>query len=118
MVGAPRGRPENRWRYRLVGGRWWYWTPGERWSYFDGSRWVAYRGASDFDAKKVDPALLRLEAKEGTLGSRTWAQAGGGSSGAANSGGGSGAAWTMSGTRGSFGGGSSFATPATPPRGR
>jgi hypothetical protein len=97
---VPAGRPENRWRYRFASGRWWYWTPDLHWSYFDGSRWVAYRGAGGFSAEKVDPALLQLEAKEGVLGTRKWghpSQAGGG--------------WIMSGTRGSMGGASSVTAP-------
>jgi hypothetical protein len=108
------GRPENRWRYRFVRGRWWYWMPDRRWSYFDGNRWVAYRSAGGFSAERVDPALLHLETKEGVLGVRKWAQPKGQAAGV----GGApapGAGWTMSGTRGSIGGASSFA-PSPPPR--
>ena len=39
---APRGRPENQWRYRLYDGRWWYWTNDDNWSYFNGDAWVPY----------------------------------------------------------------------------
>lgn len=38
----PGGWEENRWRYRLYRGRWWYWTPARRWDYFDGRRWLPY----------------------------------------------------------------------------
>src|SRR5215469_3310159 len=69
------GRPENRWRYRFAQGRWWFWAPDRQWWYFDGGRWVPYREAGGFGAKKVDPALLRLEAKEGVLGPRKWGPA-------------------------------------------
>ncbi|HEX5470835.1 MAG TPA: hypothetical protein VFW73_03060 [Lacipirellulaceae bacterium] len=44
LFATPRGgRPENRWRYRLYRGRWWYWTPQRRWAYFDGRHWMPYR---------------------------------------------------------------------------
>lgn len=41
---APRGRPENNWRYRNENGRWWYWSPENRWSYWNGSRWTPFTG--------------------------------------------------------------------------
>jgi hypothetical protein len=66
------GQPENRWRYRYTNGRWWYWTRENRWSYFDGRQWIAAHGSSGLFARPVDPALLRLEAKEGVLGARKW----------------------------------------------
>jgi hypothetical protein len=106
------GQAENRWRYRFSQGRWWYWKPDHQWSYFDGSRWVPYRNAGGFGAKKVDPALLRLEAKEGVLGIRKWSQAGGMVAQAD-----AGLGWAVSGTRGSIGGApSSFTNPSPLPR--
>ena len=88
------GRPENRWRYRYANGRWWYWTAENRWSHFDGRQWVAARGASPYRDQPVDPALLRLEAKEGVLGARRWKKVPGGGQGGL----------PMSGTQGSAGG--------------
>lgn len=38
----PTGRPENRWRYRLYNGRWWYWANDRSWSFFNGDAWVPY----------------------------------------------------------------------------
>lgn len=136
------GQPENRWRYRYSNGRWWYWTAGNQWSYFDGNRWTAYRPTGGFMSQKVDPALLRLEGKEGTLGYKRWQHAGGGgagmsgtsgsvgggggqggrsmggTAGTARSGGaGAGAGFGISGTRGSMGGGASGSwtvSPSTP----
>jgi hypothetical protein len=104
------GRPENRWRYRFFRGRWWYWTPDNRWSYFNGSRWTPYRSSDRFMAQKVDPALLRLEAKEGPLGYKRWTQGGGAGPAAALGGGG----WSVSGTRGSIGGDPSGAFTISP----
>jgi hypothetical protein len=106
------GQPENRWRYRYSNGRWWYWTRDNQWSYFDGNRWTAHRPTGGFLSQKVDPALLRLEAKEGTLGYKRWQHSGGGA--AIGQGGGG---WAISGTRGSLGGaptGSWTFSPSTP----
>jgi hypothetical protein len=103
---APEGRQENRWRYRYFQGRWWYWTAANQWSYFNGSRWTTYRTSGDYLSKKVDPALLRLEAKEGTLGAKRWPHVGGGGSqgGAAGSAGQGYTGLPLSGTSGSIGG--------------
>lgn len=100
------GRPENRWRYRHSDGRWWYWRADNRWSYFDGRRWVAAR-SSGYRQEKVDPALLRLEAKEGILGRKKWAPVPGAAAGGL----------PMSGTQGSAGGnpGGSFTDPGGTP---
>jgi hypothetical protein len=107
------GRSENRWRYRFAQGRWWYWTPDRRWWYFEGSRWVPYREAGGYSPRKVDPALLRLEAKEGVLGTRKWTRRAGGAVAPVP-----GVDWAVSGTRGSIGGAptSSFTTPSPVPR--
>lgn len=97
---AKRGAPENRWRYRFSNGRWWYLTPERRWSYYDGSRWRPYTADPSSVRQPVDPALLRLERKEGSLGQRRWPRIGGGT---VWQGGGAGAL-PLSGTQGSIGG--------------
>lgn len=43
----PRGRAENRWRYRFHRGTWWYWTAGDSWARFNGDMWVPYTGQPD-----------------------------------------------------------------------
>lgn len=96
----PRGAPQNRWRYRHSGDRWWYWTPDNRWSYFDGSRWRLPGGKAGYVRRPVDPALLRIEYREGVLGQRKWPRRGSG--GAGNSGGAIGL--PLSGTQGPLGG--------------
>ena len=104
-VSRPHGLPANQWRYRFYAGRWWYWTAGHRWSYFDGNRWRMYAERTAFDRRPVDPALLRLEAKEGVLGRKRWPVTGGfGAGGAARGGSGGGASLPISGTQGSIGG--------------
>ncbi|HVX12471.1 MAG TPA: hypothetical protein VHC22_14925 [Pirellulales bacterium] len=45
-VGPIGGRPENRWRYHLYRGRWWYQLDGNRWSYYDGTNWQTYHSAA------------------------------------------------------------------------
>lgn len=97
---ANRGAPENRWRYRFSNGRWWYLTPERRWSYYDGSRWRPYTANTSSVRRPVDPALLRLEYKEGSLGRRRWPRVGGGQ---VWQGGGAGAL-PLSGTQGAIGG--------------
>lgn len=125
-VGPTSGRPENRWRYRFFEGRWWYWTADNQWSFFNGNRWAPYRPAGDYVSRKVDPALLRLEAKEGVAGPRTWPRLGGGAGASGmgsggtggNAGGGgagtTGGGWSVSGTRGSLGGAPSGSFTTTP----
>ena len=93
----PGGRPENRWRYRFFHGHWWYWTPDNQWSFFNGRRWAPYRPAGEYQTRKVDPALLRLEAKEGVAGPQHWPRVGGIWAG-------TGGGWPISGTQGSIGG--------------
>lgn len=39
---APKGRPENHWRYRSHHGHWWYWRDDDSWSFFNGDAWVPY----------------------------------------------------------------------------
>ena len=96
----PRGSPANQWRYQFHAGRWWYRTTNNSWSYYDGRRWrpyaaaQGYRGYKEYDRRPVDPALLSLEAKEGSLGNRKWPRAQSGTA----------AGGIMSGTHGSFGG--------------
>lgn len=96
----PVGAPQNRWRYQYSDGRWWYWTPENRWSYFDGRHWRLVGNPTGYVRRPVDPALLRLEYKEGVLGRRRWpripASAGAGSGGAG--------ALPLSGTQGPLGG--------------
>ncbi|MGH7139431.1 MAG: hypothetical protein ACREHD_27110 [Pirellulales bacterium] len=94
------GALENRWRYRLSNGRWWYWTADNRWSYYDGSRWRPYNRNTGYVRRPVDPALLRLEYKEGSLGRRRWPRVGGGRVWQ----GGGASALPLSGTQGSVGG--------------
>ncbi|HVA44938.1 MAG TPA: hypothetical protein VNH11_01005 [Pirellulales bacterium] len=108
------GAPENRSRYRLSNGRWWYRTPDNRWSYFDGSRWRPYTAGIGYVRRPVDPALLRLEYKEGVLGRRRWPRVGGG---LIWQGGGEGL--PLSGTQGSAGGApsGSFTDPVGVPSG-
>ncbi len=107
------GAPNNRWRYRYYAGGWWYWLPEKRWSYFDGVRWKTYHRSAS--RERVDPALLRLEAKEGVLGPKKWSAARRGSG--ASAGAGSGGTMSMSGTQGSVGGApsGSFTNPAGVP---
>lgn len=50
---APRGKPENEWRYRLHDGRWWYWTVDESWSYFNGDIWVPYSPERDRELSRA-----------------------------------------------------------------
>lgn len=111
---SPHGAPQNRWRYQYSGGRWWYWTPDNRWSYFDGSRWRLLGAPASYVRRPVDPALLRLEYREGVLGRHRWPrrQASGGT---ANSGGAAGL--PLSGTQGALGGApsGSFTDPAGVP---
>lgn len=110
-VERPRGAPQNRWRYRYSDGRWWYWTPDSRWSYYDGNRWRLPGDSSRYVERPVDPALLRLEYKEGVLGRHKWprTRAAGGT--------GSGGGLPLSGTQGPLGGApsGSFTNPAGVP---
>lgn len=101
------GQTANRWRYRFFEGRWWYWMPDNQWSYFNGRRWSPYR-PGEYQSKKVDPALLRIEAREGVAGSRRWPRAASSMSSGA---------MTMSGTQGTLGGApsGSFTSPAGVP---
>lgn len=92
----PQGAPANQWRYQFYSGRWWYWLPDSRWSYYDGSRWRTYSAPRTIARQPVDPAQLRLEAKEGVLGARRWPHVGGAAGG--------GGSFSISGTQGSIGG--------------
>lgn len=107
MAEAPRGAPQNRWRYQYSGGRWWYLTHHGRWSYFDGSRWRTLDEAAGYERRPVDPARLRIEYKEGVLGYRRWPRVKGGGAGSV--------ALPLSGTQGSLGGAPSGSF--TPPGG-
>lgn len=110
--GPEGGRPENQWRYRFYDGRWWYWTANNQWSYYNGRRWTPWQ-IGEYQSRKVDPALLRLEAREGTAGPRRWPNRGGAGGAAGAAGGG----WGISGTQGSLGGApsGSFTNPAGVP---
>jgi len=52
----PRGRPENRWRYRFHRGTWWYWTAGNSWAHWNGDMWVPY--TAQRDAADLAPGSL------------------------------------------------------------
>jgi hypothetical protein len=65
--------PANQGRYQFYAGHWWYRTTNDGWSYFDGKRWRPYVARrEEHDRRPVDPALLRLEAKEGVMGYHKW----------------------------------------------
>jgi hypothetical protein len=53
--------PAERWRYRWVDSRWWYWTPAGRWMWYsDGRGWIEFNatasGPSPYDGYyRADP---------------------------------------------------------------
>lgn len=105
----PRGAPENRWRYQYADGRWWYLMPDDRWSYFDGARWRPFLQSGGYVRRPVDPAMLRLEYKEGVLGRHRWPRVAGQNGGSL----------PLSGTQGAVGGSpsGSFTDPRGVPSG-
>jgi hypothetical protein len=48
-------QPDDAWRYRRHGGRWWYWLPSEKWVYWTGDRWTAYRPQSSSEFRAARP---------------------------------------------------------------